>query len=448
MNALRLPAFSGLPRRDVLKSAGLAGAAGFATATLAGMRAVHAQTPSSDVIRVGLVGAGGRGTGAMMQTLAVPGSNVKLTAIADVLDGAIEGALKQTESQKDKVDVPEDRRFKGLDGYKKVIDHCDLVILATPPAFRPYHFEAAVNAGKHVFMEKPICIDAVGARLCLQAAKMADEKKLKVVVGLQRRYQDQYRQTLERVRDGLAGDIISGQIYWNGDRPWYRNRKPQMSELAYQLYNWGHFMWLCGDHIVEQHVHNIDVANWFLDKLPETAYGVGGLQNRKPDQPTQIYDHHTVTFSYPGGVKILSECRQFPGGENRVGEEFQGTKGIVRVGEITDYAGNVLWKYDGKAANPFQVEHDELHDAIRNDKPLNNAHYAATSSFTATLGRYATYSGKQVAYDKIFALDDRTMPENLTWDSPAPVQPDANGLYPLPMPATFKIAAEKKQPVS
>ena len=424
-------------------------AVGAATVTAAaGVRAVHAQSPSSDVIRVGLVGAGGRGTGAMMQTLAVPGSNVKLTAIADVFDWSIDNALKQAESQKDKVDCPEERRFKGLDGYKQVLDHCDVVILATPPGFRPFHFEEAVKAGKHVFMEKPVCVDAFGARLCLQAAKMADEKKLKVVVGLQRHYEDKYLQTLARVRDGLAGDIVSGQIYWNGDRPWFKNRKPEMSELQYQLYNWGHFMWLSGDHIVEQHVHNIDVANWFLDKLPVSAYGVGGLQNRKPDQPTQIYDHHAVTFTYPGGVKIASQCRQFPGGEGRVSEEFQGTKGIVRIGEITDHDGKVLWKYDGKGANPYQVEHDALHDAIRTDKPLNNASYGATSSFTAVLGRYATYSGKQVAYDKVLGLDDRTMPEGLAWDGPAPVQPGADGLYPLPMPATFKMTSERKEPVS
>ena len=431
-----------LSRRQAIKATGAVAVAA------AGVRAVHAESPSSDVIRVGLVGAGGRGTGAMMQTLAVPGSNVKLTAIADVFDSAIDNALKQADTQKGKVDCPPDRRFKGLDGHKQVLDHCDLVILATPPGFRPFHFEEAVKAGKHVFMEKPVCVDAFGARLCLQAAKMADEKKLKVVVGLQRHYEDKYRQTLARVRDGLAGEIVSGQVYWNGDRPWFKNRKPEMSELQYQLYNWAHFMWLSGDHIVEQHVHNIDVANWFLGKLPVSAYGVGGLQNRKPDQPTQIYDHHAVTFTYPGGVKIASQCRQFPGGEGRVSEEFQGTKGIVRIGEITDHAGKVLWKYDGKGANPYQVEHDELHDAIRRDTPHNDAYYGTTSSFTAVLGRYATYSGKQVGYDATAALADRTMPEGLSWDGPAPVQPGADGQYPLPMPATFKMPAERKEPVS
>ncbi|MFM8291221.1 MAG: Gfo/Idh/MocA family protein [Planctomycetia bacterium] len=431
-----------LSRRDAAKTLGAAAIAA------AGMRSVHGQSPSSDVIRVGLIGAGGRGTGAMMQALDVPGSNVKLTAIADVFDRSIANAVKQAESKQDKFDCPDDRRFLGLDAYRKVLDHCDLVVLASPPAFRPFHFAEAVKAGKHVFMEKPVCVDAAGARMVLAAARQADEKKLKVVVGLQRHYEDKYRQTLARVRDGLAGDLVSGVIYWNGDRPWFKNRQPGMSELQYQLYNWGHFNWLSGDHIVEQHVHNIDVANWFLGKLPVTAYGFGGLQNRKPDQPTQIYDHHAVTFAYPGGVKIASQCRQFPGGENRVGEEFAGTKGIVRIGEITDHAGKVLWKYDGKNPNPYQVEHDELQDAIRNDKPLNDAWHGATSSFTAVLGRYATYSGKQMAYDKVLALDDRLVPADLAWDGPAPVQPGADGQYPIPMPATFKMPTESKEPIS
>jgi predicted dehydrogenase len=372
--------------------------------------------------------------------MSVPGSNVKLTAVADAFEDRIEAALKAVESMKDKIDCPEDRRFKGLDGYQKVIENCDLVILATPPGFRPFHFDAAIKAGRHVFMEKPICIDSFGARLCLEAAKMADEKRLKVVVGLQRHYDDRYRQTVARVREGLAGDIIAGQIFWNGDRPWYKNRKPGMSELEYQVYNWGHFNWLCGDHIVEQHVHNIDVANWFLDRLPETAYGVGGQQNRKPNQSSEIYDHHTVDFTYPGGVRIASQCRQFPGGENRVGEEFQGTKGFVRIGEITDHSGKVLWKYEGKPANPYQVEHDELHDAIRNDKPLNDAHHGATSSFSAVLGRYATYTGKQWSYRQALELPHRLMPENLTWDTPAPVLPDKDGIYKIAMPADYKIA--------
>jgi predicted dehydrogenase len=289
-------------------------------------------------------------------------------------------------------------------------------------------------------MEKPVCVDAFGANLCLQAAKLADEKKLKVVVGLQRHYDDKYRQTLARVREGLAGDIIGGQVYWNGSGIWYRPRQKDTTEMQFQVHNWYHFNWLCGDHICEQHVHNIDVANWFLDKLPETAYGVGGKQNRIANQPSEIYDHHAVNFTYPGGVRIASQCRQFPGGDGRVNEEFQGTKGYVKIGEITDHAGKVLWKYDGKAANPYQVEHDELQDAIRNDKPLNNAYYGTTSSFSSVLGRTATYTGKQVSYNDLLKSNFRTMPENITWETTPPVVPDKDGNYPPPMPASYKIA--------
>ena len=422
-----------LNRRDALRAAGAVGAA-------LAVPAVHAQSPSTDLIRVGLIGAGGRGTGALQQALSVPGSNVKVTAVADAFENRIKGALKAVEGMEGKVDVPEDRQFKGLDGYQKVLDHCDLVILATPPGFRPFHFEAAIKAGKHVFMEKPVCVDSFGARLCLEAAKMADEKKLKVVVGLQRHYDSVYRATLEKVREGLAGDLIGGQVYWNGSGIWYRKREEGQNEMQFQVNNWYHFNWLCGDHICEQHVHNIDVANWFLDALPVSAYGVGGRQQRTPGQPSEIYDHHAVNFTYPNGVSIASQCKQFPGGDNRVNEEFQGTKGYVKIGEITDYSGKVLWKYEGPRPNAYQVEHDELHDAIRRDVPLNNAYYGTTSSFSAVLGRMATYSGKVQNFEKALALPYRTMPENMTWESTPPVVPDAEGNYPLPMPASFKIA--------
>ena len=421
-------------RREAIAAVGVVGGA------IASMSGVHGENPSNKTIRVGLIGCGGRGTGALQQALSVPGSNVKLTAVADAFEDRINGALKSVESMKDKLDIPEERRFKGLDGYQKVFDHCDLVILATPPGFRPFHFEAAIKAGKHVFMEKPVCVDSFGARLCLEAAKMADAKNLRVVVGLQRRYENKYRETVSRIREGLAGDIIGGQVYWNGSGIWYRPRQPKTTEMEFQVNNWYHFNWLCGDHICEQHVHNIDVANWFLDAVPESAFGVGGKQNRVPGQPSEIYDHHALNFSYPNGVRIASQCRQFPGGDGRVNEEFQGTKAFIRIGEITDYSGKVLWKFEGDNPNPYQVEHDELQSAIRNDRPLNNAVYGTTSSFSAVLGRMATYTGKQWGFQQALELNYRTMPENLSWDAVPPVVPDKDGNYKIPMPADYKIA--------
>ncbi len=430
---------SAVSRRDALR-------ASVAAVAAAGLRGAHAENPSSDVIRVGLVGAGGRGTGALQQTLSVPGSNVKVTAIADAFMDRVNGALRAVKDMADKVDCPEERRFSGLDAYRKVLDHCDMVILATPPGFRPYHFQEAIAAGKHVFMEKPVCVDSFGARLCLEAAKLADEKKLKVCVGLQRRYENRYRETIARIREGLAGDIVGGQVYWNGAGIWYRGRQPDQNEMQFQVNNWYHFNWLCGDHICEQHVHNIDIANWVLDAAgspqgwhPDSAYGVGGKQNRVANQPSEIYDHHAVNFSYPGGVRIASQCRQFPGGDGRVNEEFQGTKAFVRIGEITDYDGKQLWRFEGDNPNPYQVEHDELHDAIRNDKPMNNAYYGITATMAAVLGRLATYSGKQWSYDKALTMDYRLMPEDLTWESTPPVLPTAEGDYPPPMPATYRV---------
>jgi len=432
---------SQLSRRDALRAGGLSAAA---AATLAGLRAAHAENPSSDTIKVGLIGAGGRGTGALQQTLSVPGSNVKLTAVADAFQNRVDAALKSVENMEGKVDCPEDRRFTGLDAAQKLIDlpDVDLVILATPPGFRPFHFEQAIKAGKHVFMEKPVCVDSFGARLVLEAAKLADEKKRKVVVGLQRRYENRYRETIQRIREGLAGEIIGGQVYWNTGSIWYRDRQQDQTEMQFQVNNWYHFNWLSGDHICEQHVHQLDVANWVLEAdasqgyHPETAYGVGGRQDRSKN--SEIYDHHAVNFAYPGGVRIASHCKQINGGEARVNEEFQGTKGYVRIGEIKDYDGKLLWKFEGPNPNPYQVEHDELHDAIRNDKPLNNAFYGVTASFAAVLGRLATYSGSQQDYAKALAMDYRLMPENLSWDATPPVLPDKDGKYALPMPASFK----------
>jgi predicted dehydrogenase len=438
-----------ISRRDILRAAG--STAAVASATL-GMHGVHADNPSGETLKVGLIGAGGRGRGALVQTLSVPGSNVKLTAIADAFKGGIDGTMRALNEMQDKVDCPEDRRYDGLEGYKRVIDASDLVILATPPGFRPFHFDAAVQAGKHVFMEKPVCVDSYGARRVLEAARLADEKKLKVVVGLQRRYQTNYREALAKVREGMIGDIIGGQVYWNGSGIWFRDREPNQTEMQYQVNNWYHFNWLSGDHICEQHVHNIDIANWFLDSVPISAYGVGGRQNRVPGQSSEIYDHHAVNFTYPGGVRIASQCKQFPGGENHVEEHFQGTKGMLSLhpgyAKISDLSGQELWKFAGENPDPYQVEHDELHAAIRNDTPKNDAYYGATSSFSSVLGRLATYSGKTWKYDDTLQLDFRTMPEDPTWETTPPTVPDKDGNYSLPMPATFKIQSVTKPVVS
>ena len=412
-------------------------ALGAAAITAAGMRSVHAQSPSSDVIRVGLIGAGGRGTGAMMQALAVPGSNVKLTAIADVFDRSIAGAVKQAESQKDKFDCPDDRRFQGLDAYRKVLDHCDLVILASPPAFRPFHFAEAVKAGKHVFMEKPVCVDAAGARMVLAAARQADEKKLKVVVGLQRHYEDKYRQTLSRVRDGLAGDLVSGVIYWNGDRPWFKNRQPGMSELQYQVYNWGHFNWLSGDHIVEQAVHSIDRLSWAMnDELPVNVVCTGGREVR-PDKPegNNIFDHFCAAFEYADGRRGFHMCRHFPGAANDNSDYVVGTKGTATVNGFANRQEIVVdgsvWQSEAPKNDMYQTEHDELFASIRSGKPINDGVRMTNSTAMAIMARMSAYTGQAVSWQHV-------------WESKEDLSPPQWALGPLPPPAPVAVPGRTK----
>ena len=399
----------------------------------------------SDLIRVGLVGCAGRGAGAADQTLSVAGSNVKLTAVADVFEDRAKGVVTMLRSRHgDKVAVPPDQVFVGFDAYQKVLEHCDLVLLCTPPAFRPYQLEAAVRAGKHVFMEKPACVDAFGARMVLAAAKEADLKHLKIVMGLQKRYEPWYSEVVQRVRDGAIGDIIAVQVYRNAAAPWYRPRQPGMTEMQFQVDNWYHFNWQCPGPIVEGHVHDIDIANWILDAHPVSAAGMGGQQLRAPERPSEIFDHHYVEYRYPNDVIMSSQSRQIIGCRNEVREEFHGTKGILRTpnGEIRDYKGNLIWRYDmrGKEpVNPYQIEHDVLHSAIREDRPLNNAYYGATSSFTAVLGAYAAMTGQEMRWDEALALPHRTMPEKLGWDITPPVMPDQNGQYASAVPGTFKL---------
>ncbi len=411
-----------------------------------------AQVAGSDQLKLALIGCGGRGSGAAAQNLSSKSGNSRLVAMADAFPDRLNGSLSNLKNKfPDKVDVKDDKKFIGLDGYQAAIAEADMVILASPPGFRPYHFKAAIEAGKHVFSEKPTCVDGPGARIYHEAAKLADTKNLKVVVGLQRHYQNVYRATLAKVKEGLIGDIISGQVYWNGNTPWVRERKKGMTEMEYQVHNWYFFAWLCGDHIAEQHVHNIDVFNWFLSEAtgapndqpvhPLSAQGMGGRQVRTGKEFGQIYDHHYVEFTYANGVVLNSQCRHQPGTWQNVSETIIGTKAICFPGSgvIRERSGKVLWSYKGEDdPDPYQVEHDELHQAIKNGTPLNNAYYGNTSSFIASFGRMATYSGKQIKWDDAWKSNLTDFPDKLGWDAPTKVNPDANGFYPVAQPGVFK----------
>ena len=393
-------------------------------------------------LKISVVGCGGRGTGAAVQALRAD-KNVELVALCDAFEDRLERSLNAIIDELDgemDIKVKDKNKFVGFDGYKKAIDLADVVILATPPGFRPQHFEYAVNKSKHIFMEKPVATDAAGVRRILESAKLVKEKKLNVVVGLQRRYQLSYLDILKQVRRGVAGKIISGTVKWNGHGVWVRKREPQQSELEYQMRNWYYFNWLCGDHIVEQHIHNLDVANWFLDEHPISAQGMGGREGRKGIDHGEIFDHHYVEFKYPSGAVIHSQCRHQPGTLRKVNEVLVGTKGVINlrnggVVTINDHNGNLLHKYDPKNdISPYQIEHNKLFKSIRSGGQIDDTEYGATATMTAIMGRMATYSGKLIEWESAMNADEKLVPDNLSWGSTAPVLPDNQGKYKVPVP--------------
>jgi predicted dehydrogenase len=448
-----------LSRRRFVASAATAGAA----ASILPVE-MCAQVAGSDAVKVGLIGCGGRGSGAVQQNLTANDS-ARLVAVAEAFEDKIDGtgprskkggilALLEKAGNSSQVDVPKSRQFVGFDAYKGVIEECDVVCIATPPGFRPIHFEYAMQQGKHVFMEKPVCVDAEGFNKVIEAAKIADQKGLKVVVGLQRHYQEVYLQAFEKVHsDGMIGDILGAQAWWNTQRPWIVERQPGWTEMEYQMRNWYHFNWLCGDHIAEQHVHNIDVVNWFVsdDSIngghPVSAQGMGGRAGTEPRSVSEIYDHHYVEFRYgaeQNNAIMNSQCRHIPGTWRQIGEEIHGTEGILHLeaGRITDLKGEVKWQYRKPrtgATNPYQVEHDVLYDAIKNNSPLNNAYYGARSSFTSVLGRLATYSGQEVKWDEAVSSNFSILPEEFDFNGVAPVQPGEDGNYEIAIPGQWKL---------
>jgi myo-inositol 2-dehydrogenase/D-chiro-inositol 1-dehydrogenase len=404
--------------------------------------------PSSvdDTIKIALIGCGDRGTGAAFQALSTK-SNLKLVAMADAFQDRMDQSHKMlSEKFKEKVDVPADRRFIGFDAYKKAIALADVVLLATPPGFRPMHFEEAVNKGKHIFMEKPVAVDAPGIRRVLAAAEIAKQKKLNVVVGLQRRYQTNYRETMKRIQDGAIGDIVGGQVYWNSGGVWVKPRQPQQTEMEYQMRNWYYFNWLCGDHIVEQHVHNIDIANWVKNAYPVSIQGTGSRAWRTGKDYGEIYDNHSVELTYADGAVIYSQCRHFEGTANRVDETFQGTKGRTYLSANNQ---GILWDHNGKEifshptkgnANPYQTEHDELFAAIsKGEYKFSDAERGAKSCLTAIMGRYATYSGQTIKWEEALNANNSLFPDQLAWDAKPKILPDENGLYPIPTPGKTKV---------
>ncbi|MBI1767640.1 MAG: Gfo/Idh/MocA family oxidoreductase [Bacteroidetes bacterium] len=435
-------------RREFVKQSGLLAGSFVAAPLLAN---ANYFSSVDDTIKVALIGCGGRGTGAAAQALSTR-QNVKLVAMCDAFRDNLDNCYNaltaddlsditgKSGNLKNRIEVPESNKFTGFDGYKKAIALADVVILTTPPGFRPIHFEEAINQNKHVFMEKPVATDPVGIQKVLTSAAAAKQKKLNVVVGLQRHYQNSYRELFKR--KDMIGDITSAQAWWNNDGVWVRARKEGQTEMEYQMRNWYYFVWLCGDHITEQHIHNLDVVNWFKGGYPVKAQGMGGRQVRKGKDNGEIFDHHYVEFEYADGSILNSQCRHIPGTMSRVDELLIGTKGKIHCGraKITDARGNALYQFDKKTENePYQTEHDELFESIaKGQYKFADAENGAKSTMTSILGRMATYSGQIIEWDKAINSGLDLQPKVYDWSAATPTSPDADGNYPIAVPGVTK----------
>lgn len=426
-----------LKRRDFIKTSSM-----MASVAMVGSNSISSVFASgSDTIRVALIGCGGRGTGAAFDAMESR-QKIKIVALADVFQDAVDKAYESLfKKYGDKIDVPESRKYVGFDAYKNAIREADVVLLATPPGFRPIHFEEAITAGKHVFMEKPVAVDIPGVRKVLEIAAEAKRKKLNVVVGLQRRYQTNYREVIKRIQDGVIGDVVAGQVYWNSGGVWVRPRKPGQSEMEYQMRNWYYFNWLCGDHIVEQHVHQLDVANWIKGKCPVSIQGVGSRSHRTGKEYGEIFDNFSIEMTYDDGTVVFSQCCHFEGSHNRVDETFQASNGRAYISAgnqavLWDSKGNEIYRHQAKGdPNPYRNEHVELFDAIaKGEYKFDNAEYGAYSTLTGIIGRIACYTGKVIKWDEAMASPISLMPEVLSWNSLPKVLPDENGFYPFAKP--------------
>jgi predicted dehydrogenase len=431
-------------RRTFLQTS--AAAAGAALTTTLATPGVYAG--GSDAIKVGVIGCGGRGSGAADNVLH-SAKGVQVIALGDVFKDKVDhcrsGLMKTAAGNEAKalgnsVDIPDDRCYVGLDAFQRVIDTpgVNYIILATPPGFRPPHLQAAIAAGKNIFCEKPVGVDGPGIRKVFDAYEEAKKKNLFIAAGTQRRHQAGYIETMKRIHDGEVGDITAARAYWNGQGIWFRPRKEGMSDLAYQLNNWYHFLWLCGDHIVEQHVHNLDVCNWALGTHPLRAVGMGGRSHRQQGDPNvvgQIFDHFAVDYEYPNGVHMMSMCRQIANTQENVSEGFACSKGMVETHDGS-------WKINGKSiesraqgqkrVSPYVQEHTDLIECIRTGKPINELKNVAESTLTAILGRMATYTGKMVTWEQALNSKQDTMPPQLSWDMSLQVDP-------APVPGKTKL---------
>lgn len=418
-------------RRKFLSNSSTALLGGALAGQLLLSKNVHAA--GSDVLKVGLVGCGGRGSGAAADALRAD-PNTKLVAMGDTfvdrLKSSHEGLRKEFG---DRVTAAESHCFVGFDAFKKVIDSdVDVVLLCTPPHFRPAHFQYAVDKGKHCFVEKPVAVDAQGVRRVIETGKQAKEKGLCVVSGLCYRYEPAKRETMSRLHDGAVGDIITLHVSYNTGTLWNHPRKGNWSDMEWQVRNWLYFTWLSGDHNVEQHVHSLDKAAWMLkDASPKSAVGLGGRQVRTDTIYGNIFDHHAVVYEFENNVKLFSFCRQMAGCSVDVSDYAHGTKGTADIMRHT-ITGQSPWKYNGPAKNMYAAEHEAFFGAIRSGNPINNTQYMANSTMIAIMGRMATYSGQTITWEEAINSQEDLTPPAYEWTSLA--------TPPVPMPGLTKLA--------
>jgi predicted dehydrogenase len=401
-------------RRDFLKTS-------TSTAAAVGLGLLgNAHAAGSDTIKVGLIGCGGRGTGAAENICEAAGTtyNIKLYAMGDVFEDHLKNCRESVRNNahcRERFDVADDRCFVGFDAYQKVIDCCDLVMLATPPGFRPLHIEAVVKAGKQLFTEKPVAVDGPGIRKVLAAYEEAKRKSLSVVAGTQRRHQAGYIESLKRIRDGVLGELLTARVYWNQGDIWARKRHEGWSDTEYQIRNWYHFLWLCGDHFVEQHVHNLDVACWAFGDHPIRAVGMGGRQVHTEPERGQSYDHFAVDYEFPDGRHVLSMARQIEGCANNVSETIVGGNGEWQSNNYR-FTGRYKDRIRVREVNPYVQEHIDLLESIVAHRPINELKQVAESTLTAILGRDSAYTGKAITWEQALNSQRDTYPKSpLAW---------------------------------
>lgn len=402
-----------------------------------GVKAQNKNKGISDEVKIGLVGCGARGTGAAAQALAAHPGN-RLVAIADVFEEQTEQCyrrLNEMEEIKNQIKLPREKRFVGFDAYQKVVRECDVVLMATPPAFRPEHFEFAVKENKHVFLEKPLSCDGPGTRRVLEAGKIATANNLKVVVGLQYRYDPAYLEMVQQIQQGAIGEVLTSTCYFMKGGYKLIPRASTTSELAFQIKNYHYFTWLWAGAPAGLQIHNADIVHWVKNSYPDSAQGMGGRAVLEGPDSGDIFDHFYIEYTYPDGAVMHSQIRIIDGTFAKNGVWFTGTRGTANVRDgIKDHSGQVLWKFDRKKSeNAFQVEHDRLFEAVRNDTPLNNTEYGAYSTLTAIMGRMAAHTGQVITLEE--ALNSAPLlQQDITDWSQAPVLPNAQGIYPYPKP--------------